>query len=69
MSFAKLVMEKREEYNEYLNNTLKPLVIDKMKSTIKEYALNKRDEYLKKFIKSNYIYECVNLDVVYNNKN
>lgn len=68
MSFAKLVMEKREEYNEYLNNTLKPLVIDKMKSTIKEYALNKRDEYLKKFIKSNHIYECVNLDIVYNNK-
>lgn len=63
MSFVKLVMEKREEYNEYLENTLKPLVIENIKGIIKEYALSTRNDHLDKFIKYNFISDGIKLDI------
>lgn len=63
MSFVKEVMEKRKEYNEYLENTLKPLVIENIKGIIKEYALSTRNDYLDKFIKYNYINDGIKLGI------
>jgi hypothetical protein len=63
MSFVKEVMKKRQEYNEYIENTLKPSVIENIKGIIKEYALSTRDKHLETFIKSNYIYDGIKLSI------
>ena len=67
MSFVKKVMEKKEQYQEFVNNTLNTLVIEKIKCSIEEYASSKINKYLEHFIKCDYIYDCIKIDIINDN--
>jgi hypothetical protein len=67
MSFVKKVMEKKEQYQEFVNNTLNLLVIEKIKCSIEEYASSKINKYLEHFIKCDMIYDCIKIDIINDN--
>jgi hypothetical protein len=69
MSFIKEVEERREEYKEFVNNTLKPSIKLNIMCMIEQYALDKKNKYLDDFIKCDYINDDIKLELVNNRNN